>query len=265
MNRNSLLREQKDILAELQEIGKTDIELAKEEAEQLRDNRLEQIELQVEDEVEKFRLLEAARLDFDNRIKEIDNEEQARLDKIAEDEKKREQENANAKQELIELEVSQREKALSATANILGQAQSLLGEATAAGKAAGVAKALIDTYQSATSSYNSLSGIPVVGPALGAAAAGLAVANGLANVKQIVSVKVPGQSGGGAGGNNISGGGGRQAAQPAFNLVGRSNVNQLQTGIEQQETAPVRAFVVSSNVTTQQEADRATQSQASFG
>jgi hypothetical protein len=119
---------------------------------------------------------------------------------------------------------------------------------------------LFSTYESAQKSYNSLAGIPVVGPALGVAAAGLAVTSGLKNVKQILAVKVAGQSGGGG-----AVGGSSQQSSPAFNLTGRSNVNQLQTGIDEQETAPVRAFVVSQDVTTQQSADRATRSQASFG
>ena len=53
------------------------------------------------------------------------------------------------------------------------------------GKAAAIAKAMIDTYQSATAAYASLASIPYIGPALGAAAAAAAVAAGLANVAAI--------------------------------------------------------------------------------
>lgn len=69
-----------------------------------------------------------------------------------------------------------------------GNIASILGEASAAGKAAAIAQTTIDTYQSATAAYKSMSGIPVVGPALGAVAAGAAVVSGLANVKKILSV-----------------------------------------------------------------------------
>ena len=82
----------------------------------------------------------------------------------------------------------------------LGQLSSIIGQDTAAGKAFAVAKATIDTYQSAVSAYAALSGIPVIGPALGAIAAGAAVASGIATVKKIVSVQVP-NAPGGAGGN----------------------------------------------------------------
>ncbi|WP_462156012.1 hypothetical protein [Pseudoalteromonas piscicida] len=54
-------------------------------------------------------------------------------------------------------------------------------------KAFAISQALIKTYESATSAYASLAPIPVVGPALGAAAAAAAVAMGLQQVRQIKS------------------------------------------------------------------------------
>lgn len=54
-----------------------------------------------------------------------------------------------------------------------------------AAKAFSIAQALMKTYESATSAYAAMSGIPYVGPALGAAAAGAAIAAGLANVANI--------------------------------------------------------------------------------
>ena len=72
----------------------------------------------------------------------------------------------------------------------------IAGKESAAGKAFAIAQATIDTYKAATSAYQAMSGIPVVGPALGAVAAGAAVAAGIANVKKITSVKTPKTSGG---------------------------------------------------------------------
>lgn len=63
-------------------------------------------------------------------------------------------------------------------------------------KAAAVAGAIIDTYKAATSAYTSLAGIPVVGPALGAAAAAAAVAAGMGRVAQIKSQNMGRRSGG---------------------------------------------------------------------
>ncbi|AKU43038.1 tail length tape measure protein [Rhodobacter phage RcTitan] len=55
------------------------------------------------------------------------------------------------------------------------------------GKAAAITQTVIQTYQSATAAYASMAGIPVIGPALGIAAAAAAVAAGMANVAAIRS------------------------------------------------------------------------------
>ena len=102
-----------------------------------------------------------------------------------------------------ELDRVERDSAVEKTklvSDALGQLSSIIGQDTAAGKAFAVAKATIDTYQSAVSAYAALSGIPVIGPALGAIAAAAAVASGIATVKKIISVQVP-NAPGGAGGN----------------------------------------------------------------
>lgn len=86
-----------------------------------------------------------------------------------------------------------------ATALLQTYAQ-LVGESTAAGKAAAVASATIDTYKAANAAYSSLAGIPIVGPGLGAAAATAAIVAGIANVKNILSVDTLSS----AAGSNIS-------------------------------------------------------------
>jgi len=93
-----------------------------------------------------------------------------------------------------ELDRAEKQSAIDKTAaigNALGQLSSIVGQDTIAGKAFAIAKATIDTYQSAVAAYKSLAGIPVIGPALGAIAAAAAVASGIATVKKIVAVQVP--------------------------------------------------------------------------
>ena len=75
------------------------------------------------------------------------------------------------------------------------------------GKAAAIAEAVINTYKSANAAYASMAGIPFVGPALGAVAAGAAVAAGVANVQKIKSQKMGGGGGGSAAGSAASTGG----------------------------------------------------------
>lgn len=124
-------------------------------------------------------------------------------------------------------------------------------------KGADIAAATIDTYKAATGAYSSMSSIPVVGPALGAVAAAMAVTAGILNVKKIASQKfegggVPSGGGGGGGEGALSGGmsGGSQA--PSFNVVGNNGLNQL----AQLQQQPTQAYVVSGQVTTAQSLDR---------
>lgn len=62
------------------------------------------------------------------------------------------------------------------------------------GKAAAIADTVISTYEGAQKAYTSLAGIPVVGPALGAAAASAAIAGGVARVNSIRSQSLGGSS-----------------------------------------------------------------------
>lgn len=63
-------------------------------------------------------------------------------------------------------------------------------EQMAVQKAQGIAQAAISSYQAANSAYSALASIPIVGPALGAAAAAAALAYGLSNVAQISGIKL---------------------------------------------------------------------------
>lgn len=90
-----------------------------------------------------------------------------------------------------QIEATVQENKTALASQTFGNLATILGKESKAGKAAAVAQTTIDTYQSATAAYKALAGIPVVGPALGAVAAGAAVASGLANVRKIVSTKNP--------------------------------------------------------------------------
>jgi len=65
------------------------------------------------------------------------------------------------------------------------------------GKKAAIAQTVINTYEMATSSYKALAGIPIVGPVLGALAAGAAILYGKS---QVDSIKGTTFGGGGVGG-----------------------------------------------------------------
>ena len=75
------------------------------------------------------------------------------------------------------------------------------------GKAAAITQTVLSTYEGAQKAYSALAGIPVIGPALGVAAAGAAIAAGAARVSAIRSQSF----GGGGSVSNVGGGGGVSA------------------------------------------------------
>ena len=141
-------------------------------------------------------------------------------------------------------------------------------------QAASIAQALATTYLSAVQAYQSQF-VPIAdatSPIRGGIAAGLAVAAGLANVAQIKKQKfeaasfspaqIPSQSVS-SGGAGAGGGAGTSPSQaPSFNVVGQSGFNQVAGALGQQ--GPVQAFVVSGDVTTAQELQNNTITQATF-
>jgi hypothetical protein len=168
-----------------------------------------------------------------------------------------EQYNAKAKElsdariQLDNAEAKAREDNLAKISGLLGNLADLVGKQTGVGKAFAIAQATIDTYLSATKAYQSLSGIPVVGPALGAVAAGAAIASGIKNVKSILAVKVPGGAGGGgapSGGSVPNAPSVQAPIQPqlASTLINQGQVNQI-------GSAAARAYVVESDVSGNQE------------
>jgi len=98
-------------------------------------------------------------------------------------------EKAIKKQQVDWTEMTENQK-LDAVKAALNGAADALNKGSGAWKAVKIAETTIATYQSAVNSYNSLSGIPVVGPALGAISAAFAVASGLKQIKQIASTKI---------------------------------------------------------------------------
>ena len=133
-------------------------------------------------------------------------------------------------------------------------------------KAASIAAAVITTYQSAVSAYQSQF-LPLpdpTSPIRGAIAAGIAVAAGLGNVAKIAAQKFEGSgsisasaapSGGG-------GGGGGSVITPNFNIVGNAQATNPLAGLGGQ---PLQAYVVSGDVTTAQSLDRNRINYATFG
>jgi hypothetical protein len=115
-------------------------------------------------------------------------------------------------------------------------------------KAVGLAQATIDTYKGAASAYANTVG----GPVIKGIAAGVAVAAGLANVKKIASTEFSPSSTSTPSitSPTISSPSTQQLSTPNFNVVGATGISQTE------ELQPVKAYVVSGDVTTAQSLDR---------
>ena len=76
--------------------------------------------------------------------------------------------------------------------NMTTDLKNTLGEQNDLYKASAIVTATINTYQAATGAFAAMAAIPIVGPALGAVAAGLAITAGLANVAAISGAREQG-------------------------------------------------------------------------
>ena len=172
--------------------------------------------------------------------------------KKADDQKKLDQDVFNAK-----LDIAQGGLAL------IGE---IAGKGSKVAKAAAIAQATVAGIQSTIETFKTASASPIttVFPAYPFIQAGLAAGFAAVNVAKIKSTQM---SGGGSSSPNVSGGRGETttAQAPAFNVVGASSTNQLAEAIGQQEAQPVKAFVVSNEITNAQSLERNTIEGASIG
>ena len=198
-----------------------------------------------------FAVIEAEEKGSAMRI-ELENAYRQELDdideKYAKDDKKEVKDAAKTFKEISDNEVKWAEMTAEEKMNIASSTaatlSTILGEETAAGKAAAIVQATIDTYKGAQAAYASLAGIPVVGPALGGVAAAAAVASGIKNVQAITSAG----GGGGGGGGNITAPPTTSEAPPAPQMM--SGEFNLAGGVEPE---PIKAFVVTDEMTNSQD------------
>lgn len=158
----------------------------------------------------------------------------------------------DARKKLAEEEKKAKIVAAQATADILASLSNLLGQETAAGKAAAVASATISAILSAQKAYESTIGIPYVGPVLAPINAGLALASGYKSIQNILAVQVPGGGGGGSAPglpSPPSAGSGApiapRGAEPIATSLDQASLNTI-------SNVTTRAYVVESDITGSQ-------------
>ena len=187
---------------------------------------------------------------------------QALQDLVAEDDKytKSSKGNSKTREKLDKIETKSKLQALDDIGKGLMAASQIAGKATGAGKGLAVAGTLVSTYSAAQKAYESQMVPSIDSPVRAAIAAAAAIAQGLANVKAIMSVKVAGMAS-----SSVSGGGPTTVEAPDFNVVGAGGVSQLATTLAGVTGQPLKAFVVSKEITSAQELERNITNTASVG
>ena len=270
------LKQQKSITAEIS--GARKEEKARLDAE-LKEKK-DKIDKEATDEKTRLDAIQKVRDDF--KQKQIEKEAETELQKIDVEETKRIAEldklNATEEQkyevykyyaglrgEVIKKEEDTKEKlaklrqrqGLNDAKNSFNQMAQLAGKDSKIGKAMAIASATISGVQGVQNAYTTAQKSPITAffPAYPVVQSALAGAIALKNISAIKSVNPSG------GGGSISTPSAPSAPSipstpPAFNVVGASGTNQLASAIGGQSQEPVKAYVVSGDVTSAQSMDR---------
>jgi hypothetical protein len=167
---------------------------------------------------------------------------------------------------IAELETQHKKQQTEEIAGTLNALADIVGKQTVAGKALGIATALINTYQGASEALKQKSVLPspfdVVAKVANVATV---IATGLKSVKAITSVQVPG--GGGAGGGTGASPAAPIAPTQTSTKLNPDDINNIGNaaagGVNR--TAPVRAYVVNGDIQSETERDKRLERAATLG
>ena len=150
----------------------------------------------------------------------------------------------DAEAKRTEIKRKEEEAKFAIVSSTMGAISNLIGSETAVGKALAVGQAIINTKNAATAA---LAPPPIgAGPIFGPIAAAGAIATGLANIKGIISTKLPGEEGGvNPDVGNIESGSSEDPLENAEPVLPTF-------GIAGSVAPPVQAFVVESDVSSSQ-------------
>lgn len=257
-NANSLLREQKDLQNELALIGKTERELERLELKQDYDAKKLLIEREIQDEILKKEALANLETDYNTKIAAID---QAALDeKIAK---------AAQERELEKQKIQDKQMVLDAVSQF-ADAETGIGKALLIAKQAlALQEILLDVKritfkgtqavgEAGINAAQNVSESSKIGFPQNIITIAAAIGQGLAIIKSVKKAvgRTKAAGVGSASAPSISTPSAPASQPPAFNIVGASGTNQLAETIAGQQQQPVKAYVVSQDVTTAQSLER---------
>ena len=235
VNRNALLKEQRELLNEINAIGATDEERELLEAEQELLRQQELINRTVENEELKNERLLAAQIAYQDEVLRITtdslNKEQEQRIKAAQ-----------AEAQLLQAQQDARISNLNTVAQAVTAVSQLIGENAGQQKGIAIAQAIIDTYAGAAKAIGQ-------GGIFGAVQAAGVIAAGLANVRRIEQTEIPNVNST----PSVSTGG--LGSIPSVDLSNAfSSDNPQLVEITNTTDNTVQAYVLEGDVTSQQEA-----------
>jgi hypothetical protein len=265
--RQALLRKEKaDEQKIIDDAEKDKLEKAQEIEDILNDIEARKEDEKAESELEKINLEEQRILAELDRLNATEEQKTQITQFFADKRFEIEKNNKDKEKELDELVLKAK---LQQGKRALGLIAEVAGSGSAIGKAAAVASATISGIEGVQNAFSTAQKSPItaVNPSYPFIQAGLAGAFSAVQIAKILQTKTPNT---GTGGGSIPSGGGRGAVSaspspPDFNVVGASPTNQLAETIGQQQDKPVKAFVVSTEISSQQELDRNTENNAQIG
>ena len=164
---------------------------------------------------------------------------------------------AKSKIALSDIEKQKTEEQTSMALESLNILSGMVDKNSIAGKAIAVAQSIINTYQGASKAI-------AQGGTFGPILAGVTIAAGLLNVKKIISTKIPSAKGGGdvGGGGSVPSISSAAPVQPQIPQAATTNLSS--STINALGNQAIKAYVVETDVTTNQQRIKAIQQRARF-
>ena len=243
-------------------LKKEEIELGLAQAESEEQRRINELNFEAEREENETTRIQRLKesLEIENQIADDKLERDKKLFKEGTQARiDAEQEYLNRKQELNQTEIllddklkDAKEKNADSTAKVLDELSNVAGENTVAAKGLAIASATINTYRGVSDALAATTVTPFDTALKFANAAAIAV-TGFKNVSDITKVKIPNEAGGAQQSASASA---PSVAAPSFNLIEGTEGSNVANAVNTNNDTPVKAFVVSSEITTSQELDR---------
>lgn len=187
---------------------------------------------------------------YNSELTKLDNERLSNVEALRNAEFLVEENNANARAELFQLELDNKVALMNGYASIATGLSQLAGDQTIAGKALAVAAASIDTYAAITKTLRAFGDKPIPGYAIAqAVATGIF---GLVQVKKIIATKVPGK-GGGSGAGSAPTPSASSIIPPSLNTTSLTQQVQDVRVTNQSGQSVVRAYITNEELRTNQD------------